>query len=444
VPVTRASVGALALLGVLLAAVIAHAACEDCVVAGAGHAPLRVPPGTPLGGYGSLERRLLLPDVLGRHPHAFWLKPSLGQRDPLGARALVLERDGVRVTWLALDVVAVDQALTDAIAARLGPGAGALIVSASHTHSGPGGYVASTIAGMLTMDRLDGAVREAIVGGAATAVRAAEAARGPARVGVAVVGGPPVIKSRLGKALDHELVVLAVRRLDDAPVAVVWNFAIHPTMLGPRNRELSGDVVGVASQRLEATLRAPALFVAGALGDVSPARHGAASLAEVGGELAEAVLDGWEGAVPLTRPALRTRSTAVALPAPSLSLRNCLGRWVPRALRIPLGTMFPRRATLTAVALGEAVWVVVPGELQTELGRRVKVAGRELFGTPMVAGVSNEYLGYFVTAADYDEPTYVTCASVYGPATGEHLADRAVDLLYELRGRRRPAARPAP
>jgi hypothetical protein len=117
---------------------------------------------------------------------------------------------------------------------------------------------------------------------------------------------------------------------------------------------------------------------------------------------------------------------------------------VPRALRIPLGTMFPRRATLTAVALGEAVWVVVPGELQTELGRRVKVAGRELFGTPMVAGVSNEYLGYFVTAADYDEPTYVTCASVYGPATGEHLADRAVDLLYELRGRRRPAARPAP
>jgi hypothetical protein len=448
VPVRRAARTALALSVLLALAVVvpptARAACDACVTAGAGRAVLALPPGTPLGGYGSLGRRLLLPDVLNRHPHAFWLKPSVGQRDPLAARALVLERDGRRVTWLAIDLVAVDQAFTHAIATRLGGEAGTLIVSASHTHSGPGGYVESAVAGFLTMDRLEPMVREALVAASVAAVRQAEAARAPAQVGVATVDGPAVIVSRLGKPLDHELVVVALRRPDGTPVAVLWNFGIHATMLGASNLHVSADVIGAASQVVEKTLGAPALFVAGALGDVSPARHGAASLAEVGGELAGAVLEGWGAAAPLARPTLVIRTTTVTLPAPYLSLRNCLGRWVPRALAMPLGDMFPREATLTAVALGDVAWVVVPGELQTALGRRVKRAGRELFGEAFVAGVSNDYLGYLVTEADYDRPTYITCASVYGPAAGERLTQRAVDLLYELRGRPRPVARRAP
>lgn len=440
----RAARAALALLLLLVGAGAASAACDQCVTAGAGHAALALPPGTSLAGYGGLSRRLLLPDVLDRHPHAFWLKPSRGQRDPLGARALVLERDGVRVTWVALDLVAVDHAFTQALAARLGRGVGTLIVSASHTHSGPGGYIGSTIAGVLTMDRFDDRVHDAILSAAVAAVRAAEAARAPALVAVATVDGPPVIASRLGQALDHELTVLALRRPNGAHVAAVWNFGIHGTMLGGSNAELSADVVGAASQLVERRLGAPAMFVPGALGDVSPARRGAASLPEVAGELAEAVLEGWRDAAPLGRATLAVRTATVTLPAPRLSLRNCLGTWVPRALRVPLGDMFPRQTTLTAVSLGEVVWVVVPGELQTALGRRVKAAGRALFGEAFVAGVSNDYLGYFVTEADYDRPAYVTCASVYAADTGERLTERAVDLLYELRGRPRPGPRRAP
>jgi hypothetical protein len=225
-------------------------------------------------------------------------------------------------------------------------------------------------------------------------------------------------------------------------VAVVWNFGIHATMLGGSNAELSADVIGAASQGVEKQLAVPALFVAGALGDVSPARHGAASLAGVGADLAAAVLERWRTATPLASVALDTRTATMPLPAPRLSLRNCLGRWVPRVLTVPLGSMFPETATLTAVTLGDVAWVVVPGELQTELGRRVKHAGRELFGTAFVAGVSNDYLGYLLTAEDYERPAYVTCASVYEPDTGERLAERAVDLLYELRGRTRPGKAP--
>jgi len=128
--------------------------------------------------------------------------------------------------------------------------------------------------------------------------------------------------------------------------------------------------------------------------------------------------------------------------APYVSLRNCLGDWVPRRLGMRLGDMFPQQAVVTAVSLGDAAWVVVPGELQTALGRRLKGSGRALFDAVFVAGVSNDYLGYFVTAADYDRPAYVTCASVYGPDAGDRVTERAIDLLYELRGRLRPAGKP--
>ena len=97
----------------------AGAACRDCVSAGAARVELTVPAGTPLAGYGDLARRLLLPDVLGRHPHAFWFRPSEGSRDPLFARALVLDGGGHRLTWLTVDLIAVDRAFTARVARAL-------------------------------------------------------------------------------------------------------------------------------------------------------------------------------------------------------------------------------------------------------------------------------------------------------------------------------------
>ena len=70
---------------------------------------------------------------------------------------------------------------------------------------------------------------------------------------------------------------------DGQALALLWNYAIHGTMLGAGNLRFSGDVMGVASAILERELRAPVLFVNGAVGDVSPRRHGAAAVREVGG-----------------------------------------------------------------------------------------------------------------------------------------------------------------
>jgi len=216
----------------------AQSACRDCVSAGAARVELTVPAGTPLGGYGDRARRLPFPDVLGRHPHAFWFRPNEGSRDPLAVRALALEGGGRRLTWLTVDLVAVDRAFTRRVARALtdaGLPPGALIVSASHTHSGPGAFMESGTFGFLAVDRFDHEVREALVASLVEAARRAEAARVPARVASAAVGGPDLTVGRLKRPVDKEIVVVKIVSDAGAPIATVWNYAIHGTTLAGVN-----------------------------------------------------------------------------------------------------------------------------------------------------------------------------------------------------------------
>src|SRR5438093_1373082 len=312
-PVRGEVIGRSLVLGLLLAGAgitgpaTAAERCTECVTAGAASDTLRVPPGTPLAGYGAMKRRLLFPNVFDRHAHAFWFVPATGERDPLVTRALVLEAGATRLAWVTLDLVAVDGAFVAALRERLaraGVPATALVVSASHTHSGPGAFMSSSLVGFVAVDRFDPEVRDALVASAVSAIRQADRARTPALVAATSGSAPAVTASRLGKPLDPEIVVLKLTTLSGSPLALVWNYAIHGTMLSASNRRLSGDVMGVASARLEQRLGVPALFVNGAVGDVSPARHGEAAMVETAAALASAV------------DAARTRATGNTSRAP--------------------------------------------------------------------------------------------------------------------------------
>ena len=213
----------------------------------------------------------------------------------------------------------------------------------------------------------------------------------------------------------------------------MWNYAIHGTMLSASNRRLSGDVMGVASARLEQRLGVPALFVNGAVGDVSPARHGEAAMVETAAALASAVEAEWTRARPVPVTTLQIAERRVRLPAAAVSLRRCLGSWVPGFFAVPLGSAMPRAVSLVAAALGDTAWVTFPGEPQTALGQTIKREARRHFASVLVAGVSNDYLGYFTTRQDARDGKYVTCATVYGHAVGHCLTEAATDVLRGLR-----------
>lgn len=406
------------------------------LLAGAHAVDVTPPVGIPLAGYGGRGRRLFIPDVLNRHPYAFWLKPSQGVHDPIMARALVLQSSERRVLWITVDLVGTDPEMMPALRTRLratGLTYDAIVLSASHTHSGPGGFSRSWLFGVLALDRVVPAVREGILQGMVEAARRAEARKVPARIGIGRGEVTGLTRSRVGLPLDPEVGVLKVVQPDGEPVALLWNFAIHGTALGKSNLLLSGDITGAASQALEERLGVPALYTNGAVGDVSPARRGWAGVSEIGDALSREVLATW-ARTPLERaPRLEALSARMALPTPRLSLTNCLGRWIPRWLTIGLGSGLPQEAEMVGLAIGESAWVTIPGELQTRLGQAVKAEGRRLFGHAFVLGISNGYGGYFLTPEEYEKPSYIACASLYGQTGGQVIVQHATTILRKLR-----------
>jgi neutral ceramidase len=414
-----------------------HAAAVPAaaLTAAASSLEVQMPAGAPLAGYGGFPRRAWIPDFLGRFPNTFWFNPSSGVHDPFRVRALAFESGGLRVIWLSVDLVGVDPTMVAEVRSRLADPGGALptlIVSASHTHSGPGAYAESVFWGFLAADRESQAVRKAILDGMERAAREAERRRAPAWLSWGKTTVPGVATSRLDQPLDSELGLLEVKGGDGRPVALVWNYAIHGTALGRVNSLLSGDLMAEASARLEGETGAPVLFVNGAAGDVSPKERGWPGVESAGAALASAALAAWRALPPGRDLTLNVVQSQVSLPRPALSVRNCAGRWVPGAVRLGLAGALRSAATLTAVRIGRTAWVTVPGELQTRLGLDIKTAGRRRFDEAFVAGYSNDYLGYFVTREDYGRPSYVACGSFYGERGGEIVRDAAVELLGRL------------
>ena len=75
-------------------------------------------------------------------------------------------------------------------------------------------------------------------------------------------------------AIDPQIGVLRLDRLDGRPLAVVYNFACHPIMGVPTGAN-TADFTGFSSQVIEETLGhdAVALFVQGCGGDINPVRY---------------------------------------------------------------------------------------------------------------------------------------------------------------------------
>ncbi len=411
-------------------------ACARCLVAGAASVDVTPPVGVPLAGYGGAARRPLFPDLLDRHPLAFWFKPSGGVHDPIMARVLLLQFGTVRLLWTSVDLVGVDADMVRELTARLAASGlryGAIIVSASHTHSGPGTFSRSALFELLALDRYVPATRELLLDGIATAARLAEERKRPVRVGVGRGEVKGITRSRVNLPTDPEVGVLKVVEETGAPVALLWNYAIHGTALGPHNRLLSGDVMGVASEALERTFGVPALYTNGAVGDVSPSQKGWEGVRAIAGALAREVQAVW-ARTPLERSSpLYVVSERFALPAPRLSVRNCLGRLIPASARLALSWAMPATTEMVGVAVGQSAWVTVPGELQTRLGQAVRASGQQLFQRAFVVGLSNDYLGYFLAQEELEKGGYISCAALYGAEGGQLVVNRAEEIFRTLR-----------
>ena len=216
-----------------------------------------------LGGYGALGFR-----------DGLTLGFARGVHDPIQARALYLEDDhGQAFVTLVLDVVGVGNVIRDEIrsAASLATELPMerILVASTHTHAGP------DLQGM--WGGIETSYRSTVVQGAVAAISRAVATKTRVTLSVgSIETGDTLGRNRRG--WDYVLnttSVLLLRSTETATVVGAFaSFPAHTTILGRSNMQASGDFAGYVCRAVEARLQAPAMWINGAVGDVSVVGHG--------------------------------------------------------------------------------------------------------------------------------------------------------------------------
>jgi hypothetical protein len=408
---------------VVLLAVAAAPARAEGLRAGAAAVALPAPSGGPLGGYGGLSDRL-----------------ATGTLDPPQARALVVARDAERIGLVTIDVVIVRPSLRDEILARTRDlRLSGLVVVATHTHSGPGGYVEGWLGERMTAGRFDPATPGRLADAASAALHAAGAALAPVRVGAAS-GSLDLARNRRhpGGPRETALPVLELTTPAGGRVARVFAYGVHGVALGPASTRYSADLLGVARATLDGD-GGVSLFLPGPLGDQNPmfeSHHPWPEAVDEQEENARAWGERMAEAVRATHPAPREASTLALreewTDVEPLRLRPGSALWWLSPLVAAQAEHFlPKRTLFQALRVGDACLLLFPAEPATAIGdaaRRLAPPGC----LPFVVAHANDWLGYAVTPDDYATGGYEADLSLSGQDFGAWLLAHAAAVARRL------------
>ena len=362
--------------------------------AGAAEVRFALPANTPIGGFARLTYE------------------SEGNHGPVGARALVLEEPGCRIALVSAEVLLIPETLDAEVAARVADlGLQGLLLAATHTHAGPGGYWDNTLGSRISTGPYDPHVREAIVDAIVEAIREAAGGLQPARLSTACGAADDLARSRSGGLEDAPLNVLRVDGADGTPLAELTIFAAHATLLGQRNRVISGDWPGRYIQGGAHGLR---LFFQGATGDQStegPSSGSPRGFANVLSSRVSAISFG----KPDPAPPLVYATAEVGLPGPEVAAAPALLRPAARNLA---ARVLPASARVSVVRLGRTLIAAVPGEPVAAVAAAWRA---KLPPVAAIVSLADGYIGYV------EEPARVVARqgeaerTYYGPALAETL-----------------------
>lgn len=395
----------------------------------------------------------------------------------LHARALMLEDDAdERVLLLSLDLIGLSWELDRQIAAEAGAAAGIgaerVLVSCTHTHSGP-----ATLP-MAGWGEIEPGYVASLPARCAAAAAGAAAALHPVRIGA----GQGTVRSlgfnrvRPDGPIDRGLHVLRIDSLEGTPEAVVFSHGCHPVTIDRRTAggtAISADWPGAVTRRLREEGYGEAIFRLGVCGDIDPvvawhdfAFAGMDLSAELVTQSLLAVLRSVE-TVPDLRLGLARQDVALPLAplreedvaavmeasrAGSSSVRlkdagpnpdgwtRFYDAW-QRNLSADLPSQ-PEQlmVPLAALRLNNTVWLHLPGEIFTALGQAI--VARSPFPDTVVTTIFGPFIGYLPDRDDFAAGGYgatlvprILQLPPYRPDVGDALVQGAVALLERLEKR---------
>jgi len=381
--------------------------------------------------------------------------------DGIFARALALEIDGVKLIHLAIDAIGSDKGLNDAVleaavARGLKTPPSNIVISGTHSHSGPGAISSDFLWNIApATDLLVPHVRAAMRDHMVTALLNAEAALVPAKLGFSSTPLLGVTVNRRAKetpgespsTIDPHLgVLIAVDAKSGDRIGTLWNFAIHGVCYGPDNLLFSGDIAGRANTLLDSSEGGVTVFVNADAGDIDPAPGmcdnepsfvGSKKIAMAVSAAAKAIVPSNEGS------SLAVSSTVIDF-GPT-DLNATLGRWdnctsggqldictICEVLQCDLHVhlnegWITNRPPFTAIRLtvsgSTLLAVTMPGEPLLELGWWVRNFTEPLADTTFLLGYSQSHMGYFATPDSYDIGGYESQLTFWGIETAHKVLD---------------------
>lgn len=376
-----------------------------------------VPPvRTPLAGYSRRRGKL-----------------ASGTLDPVSVRVVVLQAQDTTVALVSCDLLIIDERLFEAVKARVRASSStpiALLLAATHTHSGPGAYGQKFLE-KLSMGHFDPAVFGFLVTRIAQTIRDAAATLQPATVRYAASPTEGLVLNRMqpGGMVDAEVTVLAFDGRDGTPLALIVSFGAHPTTLGAWNMQLSADYPGVLARTLEARYPgAVCLFLAGAVGDQGPVKQGERFERPkwLGEQLASRVLALLAKATHDAPGSLQVAQRTLTLPPARVRLGPVtLPAWLGRSL-------VDDDASLSVVKLDRIMLFGLPCDVSAELGLDLKQRARRAGYQPVVVGFANDYIGYCLPERLYRTHSYEASMAFNGPKTGELLVGELQQMMDQL------------
>ena len=415
-------------------------------------------------------------------PTAMWMsgyasrtKPAEGTIHDLYAKALAIsDPAGHKSLIVTLDLVGIDRTTSKTICEQLADKHGlqrsGIIISTSHTHSGP--IVGRNLMSMYSLDDenkrlvteytdfLSNSILK-ISADALTNLEPANLQYGSGKATFAVnrrnnrEPDVPMLRAtgQLVGPVDHYLPLLMVRAADGSLKTIVFGYACHATVLG--GMDWCGDWPGFAQLEIERRHpEATAMFIAGCGADQNPLPRKTVELAaDYGNQIADGVDRALAGPMEPVKGMLKSAYREIDLALDQLPSKEQIETdlkspnvYIARRA-VHLLDALSRDGELSAtypypvqmLRLGDLQLVTLGGEVVVDYALRLK---HELPGsTVWIAGYCNDVMAYIPSLRVLQEGGYEgeTAMIYYGlptkwsPAVDDHIVKSVLELAEETK-----------
>ncbi len=354
------------------------------------------------------------------------LQPYQGVNSKCSGKALTISARTLVVTVVAADLLLIDDRMARSILSRTGLAREQIYFTATHTHSGPGGWGNHPLE-RLVSGTFDPSLFDFLCERLAEAVLLSRSRLAPAEVAFVqtTLGGLQRNRISPDQPTNDVFSAWLFRSRDQGSkrrgLATLATFGAHATISHPTPPRLGGDYPAAFARSLEDQADAGiVLFAAGTVGDASPVRLPASSQQQSVEAFGKILTDSlsklirtasFKGFVELANLGLKIDLPPAQVPfcSPKLRFNPLFSWWVGR-----------RNSYLHVLKIGPAILVGFPGDFSGRLADRFRET------SPVVATSFNgDYTGYLVSNDVFRlHPCYETrWMSFFGPDLGDYLVD---------------------